>query len=199
MELHELKNTWTVLNVHNKKCIIMRKMFLLSAKFLLAILICLPLSCNKDDSTNPNNPGNSVPDPEGTVTANISEMTDFEFTDDNLGLGRLAWSRPDNIALCGAWYIGENRCYASICNIGKVNGLGSIKNIPSSGFSTPTFNEWNNSTACEKGHGYVIKFDKRNNGTVKIIYVRLFVVETIISTTGSIMGAKVKYQYPFEP
>jgi len=31
------------------------------------------------------------------------------------------------------------------------------------------------------------------------VYARLYVVEPIVSTVGGIMGAKVKYQFPFIP
>jgi hypothetical protein len=84
-------------------------------------------------------------------------------------------------------------------------GLGNITKIPTSGFTEPAV--YNSSAACEEGHGYVIKFElyDYDNEEGKMInreepvYARLYVVESIISTTGGIMGAKVRYQYPFEP
>ena len=77
--------------------------------------------------------------------------------------------------------------------MGSMKGLGNITQIPNSGFTVPYYE--NISVACEAGHGYVIKFEN----TDFELYVRLYVVESIVSTNGGIMGAKVKYQYPFEP
>jgi len=41
----------------------------------------------------------------------------------------------------------------------------------------------------------VIKFEREGNYAP--LYVRLYVVEPIISTLGGVMGAKVKCQFPF--
>ena len=78
----------------------------------------------------------------------------------------------------------------SICNLEKMSGLGNITKIPSSGFSAPA--KTNSAIACEVGYGYVIKFSD-------IHYVRIYVAESIVSTSGGIIGAKVKYQSPFVP
>ena len=179
-------------------------MFLISAKFLLAILFCLPLliSCGDDtgnsNPNNPENPNNPIPDPEGTMTVNISETTYANFYDGDRGVGAVNWIRPNNIRISGD---AMGISYNSICNIGKINGLGEISKIPSSGFTQPvTYYGVNTSLACEVGHGYVIKLEqKESNEIIKIIYVRLYIVESIISTSGGIMGARIKYQYPFEP
>jgi hypothetical protein len=97
----------------------------------------------------------------------------------------------------------------SICNLGAMKGLGNITAIPSSGFTVPMSSNY--SVACEAGHGYVVKIEGKLEGTEagKIkgksegygltIYVRLYVEEPIVDTFGGIMGAKVKYQYPFNP
>ena len=49
--------------------------------------------------------------------------------------------------------------------------------------------------AVEPGSGYVFKISDGYSDT----YGRLYVVEWIVSTSGGIMGAKVKYQYPWKP
>ena len=78
-----------------------------------------------------------------------------------------------------------SRTLCTIANVGKVNGLGSITKIPNSGYAVQA--------SVEVGHGYVIK---ASDGT----YARLYVVDWITySGSGGIAGAKVKYQYPFEP
>ena len=175
-------------------------------KEVVAMAICLAVvamvsGCIKPND-DPNNPGNFFPDPEGTITVNttagISIQIDYVVNGKAYSSGLIYWGRPDNIVL----HSGYNGVDHSICNIGKMNGLGNITKIPSSGFSQP-ISYTSNTTACEVGHGYVVKMHiKRDNSwglPEKIIYVRLFVVESIVNTSGGIMGAKVKYQYPFEP
>jgi hypothetical protein len=125
---------------------------------------------------------NKVPDPPGTITANISENTRIDVYS-----SYIRWCTPDNFDLEGY--------YISICNLGAMSGLGNITKIPTSGFTAPRSR--NTSVACEEGHGYVIKLEYSSGSNP--IYVRLYVVESIVSTTGGIMGAKVKYQCPFEP
>ena len=149
---------------------------------------------NDDDNNEPNdidNPDNPVPDPEGTVTFNMAQMgsTDYSYISvlfNGGTIGFIWWSKPDNISIRGDYW------QPSICSLGALKGLGNITSIPTSGFNVPTSPY---SVACEVGHGYVIKYE---NDT-QVIYVRLYVVESIVSTSGGIMGAKVKYQYPFVP
>jgi hypothetical protein len=142
------------------------------------------MSCGKDDDNN----GTPVPDPEGTVTANISEDTRIETTG-----GYIRWIGPDNFHLEGSSELDHS---VSICDLGEMKGLGNIANIPQTGYSSPQYS--NTTVACESGHGYVVKFEIPRDGFYSLHYVRLYVVEPIISTLGGIMGAKVKYQYPFE-
>jgi hypothetical protein len=147
-------------------------------------------ACDKDD---PNDPKNSVPDPPGTITANISDDISIGIDYDEGHCGSIGWCSPDNFRLFAGGGYYES---VSICNLGVISGLGNITRIPTSGFTVPSRS--NSSIACEEGYGYVIKFEseRANKGPV---YVRLYVVESIVSTTGGIMGAKVRYQYPFVP
>lgn len=73
--------------------------------------------------------------------------------------------------------------WGEIVNVGPVAGWGNITEIPSIG--------WKQETAVTLGEGYVL----RNVNE----YARLYVVEYIESSTGEIMGAKVKYECPFIP
>ena len=148
-------------------------------------------SCN-NNGNDPENPNNSVPDPAGTITANISEETGFWIDLYGQVYGQVSWTYPDNFELGSNYSNGK----VSICNLGSINGLGNITQIPVSGFTAPA--RYNYAVACEKGHGYVVKFESSNLDP-QVLYVRLYVVEKLISTGGGIMGAKVKYQYPFEP
>ena len=131
-----------------------------------------------------NGTDNSVPDPEGTIT--------FSMANSGIRLGsNTAEQRGAGIGFAndGIWVAmtTSNNLFCQNCtiaSIGKVAGLGDIKKIPSSGFASMI--------AIETGCGYVVKC---NDGT----YGRLYVVEWVISTSNAIIGAKVKYQYPFVP
>ena len=172
---------------------IMKKNFF---KFLtLGVMLSLVLTgCpNKDDD--PNNSNNSVPDPEGTITVNLSEYDEIRIRPNDGSHSYIMWCKPDNLWITCGIFPAENR-KISICDLGPMKGLGNITQIPSSGFTIPNSEI---SVACEKGHGYVIKSEDPYKEHLQVIYVRLYVVESIISTNGGIMGAKVKYQYPFVP
>ena len=60
--------------------------------------------------------GQSVPDPPGTITANISASTSI-----NTSYGRIYWTSPDNFVLDSRYYN-----LASICDLGAIQGLGNI-------------------------------------------------------------------------
>lgn len=166
---------------------------------LTACSLCF-WSCGDDDEpaggvnepktpvVDPNTP---VPDPAGTITANISDGTSISIWGiESYSFGYITWRSPDNFSI-GHNYSG----LVSICNLGIMNGLGNITSIPQIGYTIPQSS--NREVACETGNGYVIKFEGGNLESP--LYVRLYVEGTIVSTTGGIMGAKVKYQYPFEP
>jgi hypothetical protein len=172
--------------------IMKKKLKFMASMLLIAAFAAVAVSCSKDDD--PDNPSNAVPDPMGTITANITdnEVTRINIVVNNTSYGHIRWYSPDNFYLYGGYYYDGSSI--SICNLGAMQGLGNITAIPSSGFTVPTSE--NRTVACEAGHGYVVKFEGKTMGTV---YVRLYVVEPIVSTLGGIMGAKVKYQYPFIP
>jgi hypothetical protein len=149
-------------------------------------------NCSKDDD--PANPDNTVPDPVGTITANISKEVRIDvpsFTD-STGYhdgGYIRWDAPDN------FYLYASRYYVSICDLGVMKGLGNITSIPDAGFTVPTTST-NGTVACEVGHGYVVRFHNLGSSSGQVYndqYVRLYVVESISG------GAKVKYQFPFNP
>lgn len=79
-----------------------------------------------------------------------------------------------------------------IVDVGEVAGLGSVTDKPSSG--------WFGSTAVQQGHGYVLRYKASwdyNNAPLPYIYCRVYVEDLITNTYGGIIGAQVKYQYPF--
>jgi len=164
---------------------IFKSLAVVSAVFVIAATMS---SCEKDENTKP------VPDPAGTITVNISENTRIDFNGNYI-----YWCKPDNFYILAERYTIEDgwgyRDRISICNIGKVNGLGNTKFTPQNlngGFTT--YASENSSVACEVGHGYMVEILPRGAAP---IHARLYVVESIVSTSGGIMGAKIKYQYPY--
>ncbi|MDR0968938.1 MAG: hypothetical protein LBM67_00155 [Lentimicrobiaceae bacterium] len=162
----------------------MKRIFLLG--MLAAFLVC---GCKKnDDPVNPSNPDTPVADPEGTITANISETTHINVPE----FGTIAWVNPNNFSLSSS----NDNILVSICDKGAMKGLGNIVKIPETGYTVPT-SDIITGVACQIGHGYVIKFE-RQQSTNPPVFVRLYVEETITNAFDEILGTKVKYQYPFE-
>ena len=126
------------------------------------------------------------PDPEGTIMFTMRNngilINSYNNEQRGTGIGFVAGT--------GCWVAMTSAnnflCqFCSIASVGKVAGLGNITKIPTNGFV--------GSTSVAIGYGYVIKLD---DGT----YARLYVIDwTISSTTDGITGAKVKYQYPWNP
>jgi hypothetical protein len=163
-----------------------KKLFLM----MIAAAAIIFAGCSKDDD--PNNSDNTVPDPAGTLSANITESTSA-----SLDGMYVAWYPPNNLWLHTSY--GGPNFYTnfSICDMGKVNGLGAITTIPTIGY-TEEVNVQTKTMPCELGHGYVIKV-RWWMTSGEIYYVRLYVSELIENNNGTLIGAKVKYQYPFNP
>ncbi|MDR1866327.1 MAG: hypothetical protein LBR08_12245 [Bacteroidales bacterium] len=167
----------------------MNKFGLNWAKALMIALMLGTFACEKSEPLDPNEP---VPDPKGTITANISEVTEIRIIDGaGIECGYIGWTFPDNFDLAGT--------LISICDLGAMHGLGNIaRNLSSTAFTAPAAE--NRSVACEPGHGYIIRVVSDSY----TVYVRLYVVETIVEEVSDIngvhrikTGAKVQYQYPF--
>jgi len=155
---------------------------------VLSLMIAAAGCGNNEPGGNPpDDPNKPLPDPIGTVTANISQNTRIDIP----GIGSISWTEPDNFALKCEEY--DYLYIVSICDLGEMKGLGNITNNPTTGFTVPAWE--NTAVACQSGHGYVVKFEKPFAATQ---YVRLYVAEPITSFGSSIIGAKVKYLYKFE-
>ena len=166
----------------------------LNLRKVATIIACLAVTsmmfsgCKKDDSTN----GNSVTDPAGTVTINVRNDALYEsgigwygvvYITTPDGQLNLVMTRDNNFA------IGSYVASISLKAIGKVSSLGDITEKPSNGYST--------FVAVEKGVGYVgkITFDENNNTK----YIRIYVVDFLYAAnSGGIIGATIKYQYPWD-
>ncbi len=135
-----------------------------------ALMMGFATSCG-DDSDEPGIPGSNenVDDPVGTITLSM-RSEDYGKT----YLKNVYIDESDNF-----------RQYSyddyGIASIGPVKGLGNVAYIPTTG--------WAHTVAVVPGHGYMI-YEYGN-------YTRLYVEDYIISTTGGVIGAVVKYQEPF--
>ncbi len=154
-----------------------------------ALLSICTISCGDDNpvSTPPPVPddGNeqtnvvSNQDPEGTVVINMNNGANNNWY--NIGIG-------NDIHIDAAYnFVGYNSG-AEFASVGEISGLSKITSFPTTG--------WAKSAAVVPGTGYVARY--RSSSAYPYTYARLFVVENMISTSGGIMGATVKYQSPFE-
>lgn len=136
-------------------------------------------SCDKNDDTFFNeipdidNPFEILPDPEGTIQLSMRDDDNGKTLLDNIYIS------DENFASNYVWP-GNTVTFVSL---GSMNGLANIKQIPTTG--------WASKVAVVPGNGY-IAYDRSKDS-----YYRLYVTDYIVSTTGGIIGADVKYQMPF--
>ena len=151
---------------------------------LLVVLSMAMFSCKKDGAStttgggsNPINPTN-CDDPEGTITANLRNDSGY-ITVLN---GTLKMNTADNFEFNSQSY--HERTFV---NIGEVDGLGCVENIPQSG--------WSNQVAVIPGNGYVVKDKYEYYPDDKYTkYARIYVTRYILSANYEILGAELKYQ-----
>lgn len=137
------------------------------------IMVCMLsvslISCGGDDNDDPNN-GQPV-----NPRTNVNDPT---------GTVSLAMRNTDN----GNTYLdnirikNENFIGAAFVSLGAVRGLGNVSTIPTSG--------WADQVAVEPGYGYVAYSNNQ--------FYRIYVVDNIVSTSGGVIGADIKYQKPFK-
>lgn len=155
-----------------------KKVLSLSAIVLTAGLFFFA-GCSSND---PDDPNNSVPDPEGTILVKMRNR-------DNGG----TLVNPDGcnysfgVSVANNFYSSSSSRF-KFASIGAVKGLGNVTKIPSAG--------WAYEIAVVPGNGYVAEC---TNYDGSIIYVRIYVAGWIEASTGGVIGADVKYQSPFVP
>ena len=153
-------------------------------------------------------------DPEDTIENSISNNQAITFHTDERRF-TLQWEQPENFAfrpLSSAITNDEGESVSvpyvqiSLCDAGRVKGLGDITAIPTTGFSNPYSDpsQFNTSFGYTVGHGYIFKVETLSRTinptpTGEVYYVRLYVQKTVVSNVLGPFGAKVSYQYPFEP
>lgn len=134
------------------------------------------MSCGGDDDGGSSggggtiNPGVTVEDPAGTISLSMRNASSGTTTIDN----GICINKSDNFE---GYY--TNVYFASV---GAVKGLGNVTSIPTSG--------WANQVAVKPGYGYVAYY----NDT----FYRIYVEDYIENTSGSVIGAEIKYQKPFK-
>ena len=75
---------------------------------------------------------------------------------------------------------------ATIADVGEVDGLAEVRNLPQSGWSCDAL-IW---------PGYIAASNDVNE---QIVFVRIYVVEYVYGSNGNINGAAVSVQIPFAP
>lgn len=149
---------------------IMKKILWWSAMLVWGVAVCGFTACSDNDSDGGS--GGTVPDPEGTIVLQMPNDGSYYYLADYIELGLDAMN---NFRIIGG----------SIMSVGKVAGLGAIRNIPSGA-------KWGNSTVATPGYGYIMSPGDDS-------YVRLYVESYITSSGGTIIGAKVKYELGWTP
>ena len=137
---------------------------------------------NNGDNNNGDNPNTPVADPEGTITMLVRNASNgsTKVPLDNSGFGI---DGGNNFISRSSGYDYAEWRFASV---GEVKGLGNVPKIPDSGWST--------TLAVIPGNGYVGVCYGRG----RIIFARIYVEEwTLAAGSNGIIGAKIKYQYPF--
>ena len=197
----------------------------MTAKFLIFALCFATayfISCKDPKEISCPDPEETpLPDPEGTIEFNVGELLlvfPFEHTfvfqnvmdiHEHIADIRFvfSWTSSNHIQItCSAYYPEfnqsffdqENFQYLSICSVGKVKGLGNITKIPASDCTNIGLGKFELSFSYDAGYGYVIK---TNDDFVlsSPTYVRMYIVGPVVNSEGDIIGAKIKYQYPFVP
>jgi hypothetical protein len=160
----------------------MKKFNFFFVSCLLATSMFFVAGCETDDSSDPL--GTMVNNIRNDVLRNPWSGTYFGAAD--IGIGALGMSQS-NVFFNSTLYGGA---MFEIAYVGTVKGLGSIKSIPNENLFTGEV------AAIERG-GYVLRgTDTNNRGK----YARLYVVRFLTgANSGGIIGAQIKYQYPFEP
>lgn len=126
-------------------------------------------SCEKDEEES---------DPPGTIELDMRKRGEGE-TRLSVGGGTVRINYSDNFE--------SYRSSVRLVDVGSVSGLSSIKDVPLSG--------WTSEVGVRPGHGYIL-YDKNSKGE----YMRQYVVNYIKAAgSGGVIGAAVKYQYPWYP
>ncbi|MDR3285819.1 MAG: DUF5036 family protein [Prevotellaceae bacterium] len=144
-------------------------------KFLamMFVITAFATSCGKDD-VNPSDPNQKVPDPAGTVELDVRNASNGGNSFVGIGI-----NQADNFYSNSSW---------KFASMGEMKGVGNITTIPESGYA--------DQVGVRPGRGYVGKRVLTNG----VEYIAFYVDDYILAAgTNGIIGAYVKYVYPFIP
>lgn len=140
--------------------------------FCLAVFV-LAAGCKKEDDAN--NPNAVVPDPTGTISLSMRNSSNGGTVIDVENSGSDIFIAQD-----------DNFTGGLFASLGAMKGLGNVTYIPETG--------WANKVAVNPGEGYVCA----SIGNTGVTYIRMYVVDYILSSISEgVIGANIKYQYPF--
>lgn len=178
----------------------MRKTFYFFVKTVLVLGLLFAAGCSKPDdgngdeggnngNNNGGNPNTPVADPEGTIMMSVRNWDNGTTrVPINDGLSNDPYGKEFTIDRGNNFTGGRAGNTWHFVSVGKVNGLGNVTKIPDSGWST--------TLAVTPGYGYVCAYANTYGGA--ITFARIYVEEWILAAgTNGIIGAKIKYQYPF--
>ena len=144
---------------------------------LVLVSLCM-ISCGDDDEGGTREDPVTTADPEGTIVANLTN--DLHYINFKPYSGLLGMNSANNL----------RTDQMEIVSVGNVKGLSSITKIPENG--------WTNTTAAIPGYGYIlrseVKWDEASQKHL-YMYVRVYVVDYMKSTSGGIMGCTIKYHF----
>ena len=142
--------------------------------FLLAAVTFLFPAC---EGNNPSSNGGGGEDTSGLIILKMRNSENGETTI-SIGDGYFYINKANNFA--------RDYYYDSIefCDMGTKK-LSAIKTVPTSG--------WAKEVAVIPNHRYVIRKNYIPGYEQKVAYLKLYVVDYITSTSGSIIGAEVQY------
>ena len=136
--------------------------------FFVATTMLTFASCNKDDDNG---------DDSGTELR-VQEHVPFIGAN-----GGYSYLQIENQRFSFYYVSGWSITYTGeIANVGKVNGLSSINEIPANGWAT--------SAPVVKGNGYVVRWTHKNGSC---IYDRIYVKDLITDSAGNFLGAVIRY------
>ena len=154
------------------------------------------IACGDDDVVSPvtkNIITQLLPDPEGTVTARITNDGNYKNgLEIGNGLSVIVYMDKMNnlIVKLGAGSLGDS---PSIVNVGQVAGLSAITKVPEEGFAERV--------ATSERDGFIIRcfteigYSWDHGSTYGYrVFCRLFLASYIRDALGNIIGATIKYQ-----
>ena len=153
-------------------------------------------ACGGDDEDNgavvpPSSNGGTqqtLPDPEGTVTARITNDGVPENGINLEGKAFVYMDKVNNFCIKSGY---NSIVSASITNLGKVAGLAAIINVPTEGYA--------DKVSTSEGDGLILKLGQQfptlySGSNYYEYYYRIYIAEYIRDALGNIIGATIKYQ-----